>query len=527
MEQGVDAIVRRPGPGRAGFRLVPQLDRYPRLAAFAERAAGKILLLICFAFFLFLLAPDKWMPLTGALCFFSFLPQYRKFLLLAATLLFLAGGYNDFRWSEVTVPYLRSAGIPEQLLTMPGALLGLLLVLLFCALWVYLAGRSPLAPWIKRPVAYLIVFYLLLLLALSYVPGPAGAKALLWVFAYVFGKYFWYLCYSLRECRSSAPPAFLGELGLYLPFWRPMHVPIPQGSGVLSKIEAKTPQELATVQLKGLKLIIWAFLLALTGLLLAGTLHGRGTLETGFGVLSVGREAGALDISLAGRRLLSLPFLHSDAAVPLYEDAFDLSVAGKPLPFYANWAALLVFFVEYVINLSVDFHIVIAVCRMCGYRALRNTYKPLSSTNIAEFWNRLFYYYKEVMVHFFFFPVFFRYFKDRPKLRLFCATFAAACFGNCIYHLFSDFGYIMDHGLFRAVVDLHCFFLYSFVLATGIFLSQLRIERGRRRTPTGVARIAAQLWVFLFFSVLSIFADTRRESVTQNLAFFFSLFNLS
>ena len=44
---------------------------------------------------------------------------------------------------------------------------------------------------------------------------------------------------------------------------------------------------------------------------------------------------------------------------------------------------------------------------------------------VVGFWNRYYYYFKEIMVDFFFFPTFVSWFRKRPVLRLFAAVFMA------------------------------------------------------------------------------------------------------
>ncbi len=91
-----------------------------------------------------------------------------------------------------------------------------------------------------------------------------------------------------------------------------------------------------------------------------------------------------------------------------------------------------------MLTLSIWGHIIIATCRMAGFKALRNTWSPLQSKTIAEFWNRYYYYFKELLVEFFFYPTFLRFFKTKPRLRMFMATMAAAGLGNMLYHFFRD-----------------------------------------------------------------------------------------
>ena len=117
---------------------------------------------------------------------------------------------------------------------------------------------------------------------------------------------------------------------------------------------------------------------------------------------------------------------------------------------------------------------IVASCRMAGFMALRNRYRPLASRSIAEFWNRYYYYFKELLVDCFFYPTFMRYFKRRGHWRLFAATFAAASFGNAFYHFFSSPHYIEELGFWRALEGFQSYIFYTIVLAVGISISQVR-----------------------------------------------------
>ena len=106
----------------------------------------------------------------------------------------------------------------------------------------------------------------------------------------------------------------------------------------------------------------------------------------------------------------------------------------------------------------------IAGCRMAGFNALRNSYRPLSSRTIAEFFNRFYYYFKELLVDFFFYPAFLRYWKGHKRLRMIFATFAAVFFGNSFYHLTRDWQFIRDDGTLEGARELpgHCCFTMSY-----------------------------------------------------------------
>ena len=78
---------------------------------------------------------------------------------------------------------------------------------------------------------------------------------------------------------------------------------------------------------------------------------------------------------------------------------------------------------------------IVGCIRLLGFNVFRNTYKPLLAESIVEFWNRYYYYFKELLVEFFFYPTYLRSSWARPGIRMFLAVFAAAFIGNMYYHV--------------------------------------------------------------------------------------------
>ncbi len=88
------------------------------------------------------------------------------------------------------------------------------------------------------------------------------------------------------------------------------------------------------------------------------------------------------------------------------------------------WFALFLSLVQLILNWAIYGHVIIAILRLFGLRIFRNTYKPLLSQTIVEFWNR-YYYFKELLVEFFFFPAYLSFSKFKLNIRLLVATFAS------------------------------------------------------------------------------------------------------
>lgn len=453
------------------FRLIPRIDTYPRIVAFAQTDVGKIVLLILFGLGL-AYSKQAWLALTLWLTLITFLPDRRRMLVTAATLAF------------TFVTPLRSFAHPLYNVTLLGSAIALGAILFWSAvLW-------PRSWYGKRPVAFFLSGFAALVLLASSVPRTARYYHLIWDFTAVLSTYIWFIGYSLLDTNAPNRDPLSLQLGTYRPFWGSTNTPFPKGAAYLRRIEARNAEQLAVTQLKGLKLLVWSILISLFAQLFARYVHGY-------------------------------------LGVPTFDQALSLSVNRTPLPWYRCWASLAADFLEAMMALSIWGHRFIACCRMAGFNALRNTYRPLSSRTVAEFFNRFYYYFKELLVDFFFFPTFLRYFKKSGRFRTVAAIFAAACFGNAFYHFVRDLGFIKDLGLVRALVGYQVPAFYCIALAAGISISWLR-NRGPARTGLIRGRLWPSLCVGFFYCLLDIFGSSQRNyPLTEHFRFLAHLFNLN
>lgn len=459
------------------IRIIPAIDQSPALVQLAQHAGGKVLLLAVFAIGLYLHGSRWWPELVLILAAMSFWPQFRRPLLTAATLYWLISSHTRLEWG-----LLRKVFDGQGLATTTSwSTYGLSLVvttIVFCATYYYLVKRSR-GSWLyRRPVATLLVGYILLLTIASYAPLSAIQQAYLWGFLIILGNYIWYLAYSLHDRNAVSGTKFIYQLGHYQPFWGGSNTPFPKGAAYLRKIEAKNAEELAISQLKGIKLLYWAFILSIV--------------------------LGIFKMVFYGRPFYNLA-LPVHLAIPSVYDALAHTRSGEPYHWYINWAVVLVDFIKAMLTLSIWGHIIIATCRMAGFKALRNTWSPLQSKTIAEFWNRYYYYFKELLVEFFFYPTFLRFFKTRPRLRLFMATMAAAGLGNMLYHFFRDIHIIMELGIWGALKAFQVYVFYGLLLGTAIGLSQLRNQHRKPNPHWFRTYITAPVTVLGFFGISHIF----------------------
>lgn len=301
--------------------------------------------------------------------------------------------------------------------------------------------------------------------------------------------------------RGKAVGTSLSDHLFYLwPVWRGSETPYGKGFDYLSRNEAQSAEAFARSQLAGLKLLLLAQVWKAVLLLMRGAVYGD--------------PDSPLALVLRGYSL-GMPRLQ------------DLIRGGATVSLLTAWVSIYCDLIWNTLKIAVKGHEYIGVLRLCGFHVFRNTYKPLLAESIVEFWNRYYYYFKELMVEFFFYPTFARY-KTRLWLRTLLAIFAAAFVGNIYYHLIQQ-ERLLVVGDFSGLWNLlHARVFYCFLLASGICVSMLR-EQGRRGQPAdargGAARRLMRIGgVWTFYGVIHIWnVGGGLATFGQRTRFFLSL----
>ncbi len=381
MAETLSSALRRYGIGTHPLEWrIPPIETYPRVVAFAQTLAGKLVLFALAAVLLRFLADGPWIPVTIAAAAVSYAGRHRHFAALLATgaLLGLAPDWFEYR---AVYQIAEQQGLIDSLrlgYVRAGTLLACV-PLTVAVLW--LARRYRDHPLGQRPVLIQhLVFIGLVWLAVSQLL-QGMALLLLWSLIAVFAAYFWFLAYALIGARHREPPSILLQLATFHPFFGSTATPMAKGATNWRSVEAGTDEELAVTQLKGLKLLAWAFFLKAVLWAFRKVVYGK---------------LGVTPLIVAFERFVS--------------DGMAPGAMGS-LSIVAN-------FFEQILILAVWGHAIVATGRLAGFRLLRNTWRPLASRTLAEFWNRYFYYFKEIMVHVYFYPTYVRFFKRSPRLRV-------------------------------------------------------------------------------------------------------------
>ena len=381
----------------------------------------------------------------------------------------------------------------------------------FAILWLIYraaAGFAALPAMIRRrPQLTLHLLYWGVLVVLwNTVPTAGPWRTVLVGVAIVFPLIIWRCCYLLLSGQRGqmAGTRFTDHLIYLWPAYGGTNSPIAMGYGHLSRREAKTAEDLARSQLAGIKLILLGLLWGVSLYAFDGFVYGEGNpLTSAFGGYTIG-----------------IPALG------------QLVKQGAAAPIEMAWASIYCELVKQVLRLASGGHVAIGILRLFGFNVFRNTYKPLLAESVVEFWNRYYYYFKELLVNFFFLPTFTGLgsrFRKWPQLRLFLAVFAAAFIGNMYFHLLEKTAMLVRGDVFEALYGFRSRMLYCLLLAVGIYVSMRREQRrGGRLRPAGIHRRLLRIaGVWTFFSLIFIWNVKGRAGFLDRVNFFLGLFGLA
>ena len=405
-----------------------------------------------------------WLRLFGPLLR-QLTPSRRRLLLCLGAI------YMAIKYSWLTLIRLGEAlGAMPALVYLFPILVALLVFVLFG--WFVAKNFGSLPMFVRRrPQIFLhSIFWLLLIVAWFGHLGDGWCRILLLGCVIALPFLLWRVGYMLFTAQRGkiVGTKFTDHFFYLFPIWGGSDTPYGKGFDYLTANEARDETALAKSQLAGLKCFLLAGLWAIT-------------------------------------KALLLAFVFVEGRVPRLEVAF---ANPELFPIWLRWIALYLELIRAVLSVAITGHLIIGWLRLFGFYVFRSTYKPLLSESIIEFWNRYYYYFKELLVNFFFYPIFTRYFKGSPRLRIVVAVFSAAFVGNMYYHwlrMDTELATANFRGMW-AVLEPRVF--YCFLLATGISISMLREQkRVKAKLKANLARRAAAVFgVCTFFGIIHIWA---------------------
>ncbi len=466
---------------------------------FLATPAGRLAMVAAYTALLAVNNAAAWPAVALGLVVTSLLPQHRRVILAIATIGVVAFSppLDLDRLGALASWHFASSWMRLW----PFAVIA---TLAFGCAYVELVRRRPKSIFARRPVLILVIMLTALLLVAGNLPITGSAWFAVTSFSMCLASYLWFFAYAASETKLRGAPPATAQLGYWRPFWGFSNVPIGKGAAYLERVEARDAETLARVQLRGLQLMAWCTVLFLV------------MNAFRFAVYAPHGPFGGV----TGRLLWWLP----PAGLPPIPALLEYQARGEPFPFATRWASMLAEFVMTVLHMTTWGNSIVATCRMAGYDAAPNTDRPLLSTSIAEFYNRFYFYFKELLATFFFYPTYLGFFRSQPKVRLFVATVMAAGFGNFLFHFFRDSDRIYSLGFFSALFAYRTYALYALILGVGIAVSQVRLLARHRRPPQGLRRAGATLGVLFFYCLLGLLDVQTPYNLSDYAAVYLSLF---
>jgi hypothetical protein len=382
-------------------------------------------------------------------------------------------------------------------------------------------GIAVAALWVwSRYLAVLPAFVVRHPLALCHASAVLGVAAL-WalrrfgvldlraaaMFAALIPELLWRASYWIKwRVRQDDSKRATENLFTLIPFLGRGGVPYGKGPEYLSRFESTDAKQLASARLRGTGLLVLSVAWNILSSLLQARLHGE----------PASWLKGIADFPISP---VELPLLPTMAA--LCRDPGFFSMGER-------WAALFAELLETILKLAAYGHAMVGIYCFAGFSIPRNTRSPLFASTLLDFWARYYFYFKELLMDFFFFPVYLRCARMPALPRALVATVAAAFAGNLYYHLFLYAPELMRDGSGRFVPMALERVVYCGFLATGLGFSFARSLRPRAKAVTGWSRVVGTLWAALFFALLHIWNYQDVDiSLKQRAELARQLFNLA
>ena len=440
--------------------------------------------------------------LSGQSWVIGLTPERRKSVLFYGAI--IAGAVGVFSRSAKWRDYRELAPWLEH-----GAAFLLLLGLLYALYLIAVRFKQLPAIVRRRPqVVFHLLFWLLLTSLWLSAERGGFSVAVLTLFLLSFPYLIWRAGYMLMSAQrgKAANSRFRDHLFYIWPIWDGTNTPPGKGHDYLSRTAAQTPEAYARSILGGCKLLLlvalWKLILELLGALVYGDP------KSSFTALFRGYTVG-------------LPRLR------------QILGAQTEIPLLQVWLSLYLELIWETLSLAAKGHVWVGVIRLFGFNIFRNTYKPLLAQTIVEFWNRYYYYFKELMMECFFLPTYARRFRYAPRLRIITAVFAAAFVGNMYYHILQHKEPLILAEWNKLWSLLGARLIYCALLTAGIALSMLRQQgqrggaQARATGPAGGLRsLRAIAGVWTFFAVINFWNVIGPLTIAERARLFLSLFGL-
>jgi hypothetical protein len=296
-------------------------------------------------------------------------------------------------------------------------------------------------------------------------------------------EFLWRSSYWIKwRSRQPAKVPVWSNLFAAIPFLGAGGVPFGKNPAYFAKYEALDADRLVSSQLEGIRLLALAQVWRMADAALSGWLWAK---PSWLPVWAVPRHP----LVPTMETMLHLPALYS---------------LGY------RWAALYGELFHAILILAVFSHTIVGIFCLMGFQIPRNMKSPLLAGTILDFWSRYYFYFKELLMDFWFFPVFLRTSRLPVFWRTMLATVAAAFVGNLYYHVVLYWPTMAAGGSAEFLSRIEARVIYCALLAAGLcgsFARSLRRSQAKHRSaaaPSVPRRIFQGLVVSGFFALLHV-----------------------
>jgi hypothetical protein len=345
------------------------------------------------------------------------------------------------------------------------------------------------------PLAFTLLTFAFVFLNLN-VRHSGIASYYILIILVVLSKLFWPYLYFIRA------PAWKRSTMIF-PFWE--HYSIPSGPKLISIEQFDNPKSIKSLQLKGLKLVFWGVLQRTLAVILEQLVHGNSYFK--FNLPS---------LNLPNYKLITLQAYNS-LDVTLFE----------------RWVTLLTQTLSFLLyEVSGTSAVIVGIARIVGFELPRNTYKPYLATSFNNFLSRLYFYYNQILISFFYWPLLraLRVIRTN-RLRKSFSVFVSVFLCGMVVHLLRAPGSFFINSSFSNYFNLMiCMLPYPLGLAIATSLSSL-LEENVPPTSFNHSKFFRILIrgkfiiYFLLFSILnSTFSNNLHLDLKSQIQFFLRLF---
>lgn len=505
------------------IRVIPELEKMPRLLEFAQSPVGKLALTVVLASGLWCLGVGHFFLVTICTLFPTFFPGRRLSWLLGANVycwVFWSSAFSagpSFPYDDWVTILVSRRGIEFSLGYIGfNAMVAILVLSILCLVARFTNPRA----WKTES---LLLLFLGLIFGLLFVAHLVRFQNFMfmtfWATALFLSRTVFYYLFSqtqkgVRGFESESVTFFT-----FIPFWTLLGYqagPIPIGHAPLVESAAKDARALATLQLKAIKLLLWTNLLCWSADLVSGFIVD-------------------LPATTAHPFLLLtswLPSMHLANFTVMGLTQFNQLQIQLQMPWYKIYLGTMASVLHLVSgNLWGELGAMVAVVRFCGIYAPRPIYRPLEATSFTDFFRRMMYFYSQILTRIFYFPIagLSRHWLLPASMRKFCCVFLAVFIGALCIH-FLRFSQVYLHAGFWGVLQTQAERSpYYFALALSCSVSSILPRNNglqeRYGWPAQLARVLFYLGIYLFCQTLDLMGV--EESLLNRFVFIKSIFGLS